>query len=445
MLPTLLAVRPFIQFYNFSILTFSELSLIEPVLKAVQEQGYTTPTPIQQQAIPVVLEGKDLIACAQTGTGKTAAFAIPTLQMLHSKGHKNGNGFKHIRTLVLTPTRELALQIDDSFAAYGKHTGLNHQVIFGGVPQHSQTIALRNGTDILIATPGRLLDLMNQGYVYLDHLEMLILDEADRMLDMGFIHDVKRITRVLPKERQTLLFSATMPLQIAQLAASLMKSPVKVEVTPVSSTAEKINQHVFMVDKRDKQTLLVHLLTEQDIKRTLVFTRTKHGADRIAKNLNNANIKADAIHGNKTQGARQRALENFKNGRLKVLVATDIAARGIDVDNLSHVINYDIPDIPETYVHRIGRTGRAGEDGIAYSFCDREERGALKDIHKLIAKVIPVVEEHPFKIKHSIQHHQHTTNVPQQNKRRNNNKPGNHQGQNKKQYTARKADSITNN
>ena len=424
-------------------MTFNELSLIEPVLKAVQEQGYTIPTPIQQQAIPIVLQSKDLIACAQTGTGKTAAFAIPAIQMLYSRGHKNGTGFKHIRALVLTPTRELALQIDESFAAYGKYTGLNHQVIFGGVPQHSQTIALRNGTDVLIATPGRLLDLMNQGYIYLDHLEMFILDEADRMLDMGFIHDVKRVTRVLPKERQSLLFSATMPLQIAQLAASLMKSPERVEVTPVSSTAETINQHIFMVDKRDKQSLLVHLLTEHDIKRTLVFTRTKHGADRIAKNLNKTNIKADAIHGDKTQGARQRALENFKNGRLKVLVATDIAARGIDVDNLTHVINYDIPDIPETYVHRIGRTGRAGIDGIAYSFCDRDERGALKDIHKLIAKVIPVMEEHPFQVKYSIPHHQ-PAHAPQQNKERNK-RMGNYPSKNRKPHTVRQKDVVINN
>jgi len=407
-------------------LTFNELSLIEPVLKAVQEQGYTNPTPVQQQAIPVILQSKDLIACAQTGTGKTAAFAIPTLQMLYTRGQQNGKGFKHIRALILTPTRELALQIDDSFAAYGKYTGLNHQVIFGGVPQHSQTIALRNGTDILVATPGRLLDLMNQGYIYLDHLEILILDEADRMLDMGFIHDVKKITKILPRERQSLLFSATMPVQIAQLAASLMKHPEKVEVTPVSSTAEKINQHVYMVNKRDKQALLVHVLAEQDIKRTLLFTRTKHGADRIAKNLNSAGIKADAIHGNKTQGARQRALENFKNGRLKVLVATDIAARGIDVDNLSHVINYDIPDVPETYVHRIGRTGRAGEDGIAYSFCDREERGALKDIQKLIAKQLPVVEEHPFKVSHQSVQQQPRQQQPQAGGARPNKKPQQH-------------------
>jgi ATP-dependent RNA helicase RhlE len=379
-------------------LTFEQLELIEPILKAVKAQGYKTPTPIQQQSIPVVLKRKDLLGCAQTGSGKTAAFAIPTLQLLHAdKG--NANGYKHIRALVLTPTRELALQIDESFHDYGKYTGLKHDVIFGGVSQHTQTLALRNGTDILIATPGRLLDLMNQGYVHLAHLEMFVLDEADRMLDMGFIRDIKKIIKELPEERQTLFFSATMPPEIANLASSLLKEPVKLEVTPVSTPVETIVQSVFMVDKKDKQLLLMHLLQEKAIARTLVFARTKHGADRIAKALSKADIKADSIHGDKTQQARQRALSNFKSGRLKVLVATDIAARGIDIDNLTHVINFDIPNVPETYVHRIGRTGRAGASGVTFSFCDREERAYLKDINKLIQSPIPITEEHPFKLK----------------------------------------------
>ena len=378
-------------------MTFEQLSLIEPILKAVKNEGYTNPTPIQERAIPVVLERKDLLGCAQTGTGKTAAFAIPILQILYndSLGRK---GFKHIRTLVLTPTRELATQINESFASYGRHTGLKHDVIFGGVSQYTQTSALRNGTDVLIATPGRLLDLMNQGYIHLDHLEIFVLDEADRMLDMGFIHDVKKIIRELPREKQTLFFSATMPNEIAGLANSILHNPVKIEVTPPATTVQKINQSVYFVHKNDKQSLLMHLIKENRIARSLVFTRTKHGADKIAKYLNMANVNADALHGNKSQGQRERALANFKSGRLNVLVATDIAARGIDVDELTHVINFDLPNIPETYVHRIGRTGRAGADGTAFSFCDAEEKAYLKDIHKLIAQPIPVAEEHPFKL-----------------------------------------------
>ncbi|RPD45552.1 MULTISPECIES: DEAD/DEAH box helicase [Chitinophagaceae] len=376
-------------------MTFEQLHLIEPILKALKKEGYENPTPIQQQSIPVVLQGKDLLGCAQTGTGKTAAFALPILQRLYETG-SGGNGYKHIRTLILTPTRELAVQIDDSFESYGKYLGLKHDVIFGGVPQHSQTLALRNGTDVLIATPGRLLDLMQQGYIYLDHLEVFVLDEADRMLDMGFIGDIKKVIRELPSQRQTLFFSATMPPPIAKLAASLLYNPVEVAVAPVSSTAEKIEQAIYMVHKGDKQKLLVHLVHDKKLDRSLVFTRTKHGADRIARELKKANIKADALHGDKSQEARQRALQNFKNGRLQVLVATDIAARGIDVDNLSHVINYDLPNVPETYVHRIGRTGRAGAEGMAFSFCDAEERAYLKDIQKLTGLTIPVVEEHPF-------------------------------------------------
>lgn len=376
-------------------MTFEQLGFIEPISKALRAQQYENPTPIQAQAIPVILQGRDILGIAQTGTGKTAAFALPILQMLYTN-RNNAQGYKHIRTLVLTPTRELAGQIDESFEQYGKHLNLKHDVIFGGVPQAQQTISLRNGTDILIATPGRLLDLMNQGYIYLDRLEVLVLDEADRMLDMGFINDIKKILREIPEARQTLFFSATMPAEIASLSKRILKDPVKVEVTPVATTAEKIDQSIYMVAKKDKQALLEHLLQDQNISRTLVFTRTKHGADRIRKDLKKANINADAIHGDKSQSARQRALEHFKNGKLKVLVATDIAARGIDVDGLTHVINYDLPNVAETYVHRIGRTGRAGADGIALSFCDHEERSYLRDINKLTSQSIKVVDGHPF-------------------------------------------------
>jgi len=373
---------------------FQELGLTEPLIKALQKEGYTTPTPIQAQAIPHALLGKDILGLAQTGTGKTAAFALPILQLLNQQ--KERKGYRHTRALILTPTRELAVQISESFETYGRYTNVKQEVIFGGVSQHTQTLALRNGTDVLIATPGRLLDLMNQGYVHLDHLEMFVLDEADRMLDMGFINDVKKVIRALPVQKQTMLFSATMPPQIAQLVASLLHQPVKVEVTPVSSTAERIEQFVYFITKQKKQTLLVHLLNEKNLNRTLVFTRTKHGADKIAKELKKASIHADAIHGNKSQTARQNALANFKRGKLKVLVATDIAARGIDVDALEHVINFDLPDVAETYVHRIGRTGRAGANGIAISFCDgKEEMGNLKSINKLIGQKIPAVA-HPF-------------------------------------------------
>ena len=372
---------------------FEQLNLATPILKALLKEGYTTPTPIQSQTIPHALQGKDILGLAQTGTGKTAAFAIPVLQLLQQKPSK---GYKHIRTLILTPTRELAVQIGESFEAYGRFANVKHQIIFGGVPQHTQTIALRNGTDVLIATPGRLLDLINQGHVYLDHLEIFILDEADRMLDMGFIHDVKKLVKILPRERQTMLFSATMPATISQLASSLLRQPIKVEVAPVSTTAEKIEQSVYFIPRKMKQELLVHLLQDKNVKRTLVFVRTKHGADKIAKQLKRENFRADAIHGNKSQSARQNALANFKNGKLKVLVATDIAARGIDVDSLERVINFDLPDVPETYVHRIGRTGRAGASGIAISFCDRkDEMSNLRDINKLIGLKIPAMG-HPF-------------------------------------------------
>ena len=374
---------------------FKDLNLIEPILRALNTEGYSTPTPIQEQSIPVALAGRDLLGCAQTGTGKTAAFAIPILQHLYAE-KSNGQRTKGIRALILTPTRELAIQIDESIAAYGRHLGLKHLVVFGGVSQHPQTAALRSGTDILIATPGRLLDLMQQGYISLSNIGIFVLDEADRMLDMGFIHDVKKVIAKLPSKRQTLFFSATMPNEIATLADSILNEPVRVEVTPVSSTAQTIQQSMFFVEKTDKKHLLLHLLKDKSIERVLVFARTKHGSDKVVKDLANHGVPAEAIHGNKSQNARQRALSNFKSGATRVLVATDIAARGIDVDNLTHVINYELPNVPETYVHRIGRTGRAGASGTAFSFCDREEREFLRDIQKLIGVTIPVVNEHPY-------------------------------------------------
>jgi ATP-dependent RNA helicase RhlE len=380
-------------------MSFEKLKLIEPILRALKNEGYTKPTPIQEQAIPVLLERKDLLGCAQTGTGKTAAFAIPILQLLH-QDELFVKGPPGIKTLILTPTRELAIQIGESFAAYGKHLKIRHTVIFGGVSQRSQTDALRAGVDILIATPGRLLDLIDQRFVKLQSIKTLVLDEADRMLDMGFIHDVKKIIARVPVKRQTIFFSATMPTEIAKLADTILTSPVRVEVTPVSSTANTIKQAVYFVEKKDKKKLLLHLLQDKGIVTALVFARTKHGADRVAKDLVQSGIRAEAIHGNKSQGARQRALSNFKSQQTRVLVATDIAARGIDVEDLSHVINYELPNIPETYVHRIGRTGRAGANGISFSFCDEEEREFLQDIHKLIKKTIPVVEDQPYHTTH---------------------------------------------
>lgn len=376
-------------------MAFTKLHLIDPILKALEAEGYQSPTPIQAQSIPYVLEGRDLLGCAQTGTGKTAAFAIPILQLLYNQKQEE-RGPRKIKTLILTPTRELAIQIDESFAAYGKHTGLSHAVIFGGVSQLPQVNILRKGIDILVATPGRLLDLISQGYIDLKDLKIFVLDEADRMLDMGFIHDVKRVITKLPAKRQTLFFSATMPPEIQKLADVLLTRPAKVEVTPVSSTAEAIDQSLYLVEKKDKPSLLLHLLNNSSISSVLVFTRTKHGADKVVKFLHRSHIASAAIHGNKSQNARQNALSNFKSGKIRVLVATDIAARGIDIDDLSHVINFELPDVPETYVHRIGRTGRAGNSGIAFSFCGADERDALKDIQKLIGKNIPVVNEHPF-------------------------------------------------
>jgi ATP-dependent RNA helicase RhlE len=373
---------------------FNSLNIIEPILKAVQEEGYITPTPIQVQSIPIIMEGTDLLGCAQTGTGKTAAFAIPILQLLSA--NKVYNKKRKIRSLIVTPTRELAIQIEESFKAYGRYTGLTCTVLFGGVNQNPQTSALRIGVDIVIATPGRLLDLMNQGFVTLSDVEIFVLDEADRMLDMGFIHDIKRLLAVLPKKRQSLFFSATMPPEIVKLADTILINPSKVSVTPSSSTVDIVEQCVYFVDKGNKNALLVELLKGSTIKTALVFTRTKYGADKVVKMLLQHNIKAEAIHGNKAQNARQRALANFKAQTTRVLVATDIAARGIDIDDLEYVINYEISNIAETYVHRIGRTGRAGANGTAISFCDAEEKVYLRDIEKLISKRISIIDNHPF-------------------------------------------------
>jgi ATP-dependent RNA helicase RhlE len=373
---------------------FESLNIIEPILKSLKEEGYTIPTPIQVQAIPIVLQGTDLIGCAQTGTGKTAAFAVPILQLLSK--NKSFDRKKKIRSLIVTPTRELAIQIEESFKAYGRHTDLTCTVVFGGVNQNPQTKALRNGVDILVATPGRLLDLMNQGFISLKDVEIFVLDEADRMLDMGFIHDVRRLIAALPQKRQSLFFSATMPPEIVRLAGSIVYRPVKVEVTPSASTVDIVDQFVYFIDRGNKNSLLLELLKDEKIKTALVFTRTKYGADKVVRVLKKKNISAEAIHGNKAQNARQKALSGFKAQTTRVLVATDIAARGIDVDDLEYVINFEIPNISETYVHRIGRTGRAGAKGTAISFCDAEEKEYLRDIEKLITKKIQVVDDHPF-------------------------------------------------
>lgn len=399
---------------------FQDLNLIEPILKALRTEGYTQPTPIQEQAIPIILKRKDLLGCAQTGTGKTAAFAIPMLQLL-AEDLVSGTKTKAPKALILTPTRELAIQIDESFGAYGRHIPLKRCVIFGGVSQHSQVMSLQKGIDILVATPGRLLDLMNQGYVDLRSIQHFVLDEADRMLDMGFVNDVKKIIAKLPVQRQTLFFSATMPNEIQHLANSILTNPAKVEVTPVSSTANTIDQSIFFTDKKNKNALLTYLLKDKNLKSVLVFTRTKHGADKVVKILNAAMVKTAAIHGNKSQNARQAALQSFKSGAIRVLVATDIAARGIDVDDLTHVINYELPEVPETYVHRIGRTGRAGNSGISFSFCDTEEKLLLRDIQKLIGKQIPVRVDHPYPISQTTMElkephpHKFTSPKPQNN------------------------------
>lgn len=375
-------------------MSFSNLKLIQPLLSALEKKGYTVPTPIQEQAIPFILEGKDIFGCAQTGTGKTAAFALPILQLLSIQKEKAK--LQGIKALILAPTRELALQISENFTAYSRNLGISHAVIFGGVSQVPQVAALKKGVDILVATPGRLLDLMNQGFIKLHTIEYFVLDEADRMLDMGFIHDIKKVIAKLPTKKQTLFFSATAAPDIMALANTLLQNPAKVSVTPVSSTAELVQQSVYYVKKENKRFLLKHLLEKNTIEHVLVFTRTKHGADKIVKDLNKDGIKAAAIHGNKSQTAREKALQGFKNRTIQVLVATDIASRGIDIDKLSHVINFDIPEVAETYVHRIGRTGRAGESGLALSFCTPDEMVYWKDINKLVKKNIAVVAVHPF-------------------------------------------------
>lgn len=360
-------------------------------MKAIKTSGYTKATPIQEQAIPLILRRRDVLGLAQTGTGKTAAFALPIIQLLHQQPKS-----RNVRALVLAPTRELAIQVSESFGTYGRHAGIRHTVIFGGVSQHQQTQALRRGVDVLIATPGRLLDLVIQGHVNLQHIEYLVLDEADRMLDMGFINDIRKVLSRLPAKRQTVFFSATMPDEVRHLVASILKDPARIEVTPVSSEALNIDQSVYFVEKTNKRALLQHIIHDKEMANVLVFTRTKHGADKVAKDLNRAGIMAEAFHGNKSQNARQRALNNFKQRTTRVLVATDIAARGLDVRDLPFVINFELPDCAETYVHRIGRTGRAGAKGVALTFCDSEERDQLKDIRKISKTAIEIVEAHPF-------------------------------------------------
>jgi ATP-dependent RNA helicase RhlE len=374
---------------------FDELNLIEPILKALREKNYEEPTKIQEKAIPVILNRQDVLGSAQTGTGKTAAFAIPVIQLIEQKEGRD-KGFPKIRSLIVTPTRELAIQIDDNIKSYSKHTKVKHTVIFGGVKQHEQVRALKRGVHILVATPGRLLDLMDQGYISLRDIKIFILDEADRMLDMGFINDIRKLLKALPEKRQSLFFSATMPKNIIELSRKILKNPKKIEVSPTSSTAETIQQYLYYTNRTNKKELLNYILQDDRIEQVLLFSRTKRGADRIVKNLKKENINSAAIHGDKAQNQRQKALRNFKEGRIKVLVATDIAARGIDIDKLKYVINYDIPNLPETYVHRIGRSGRAGADGISISICEPEENAYVKDIEKLIKKKINVIQDHPF-------------------------------------------------
>ena len=372
---------------------FQSLGLSNTLLRAVQAEGYTTPTPVQQQSIPPLLEGRDVLGVAQTGTGKTAAFALPVLQIMN---RKKPQGKRFIRALILSPTRELAAQIDERFAAYSEHMDLRHRVIFGGVNQNPQVRALQKGLDILVATPGRLLDLIGQGHIDITRVEFFVLDEADRMLDMGFIRDIEKVIKLLPKQRQNLLFSATMPKSIAKLAGTFLNNAVMVDVSPKEMTVDRIEQKIMFLRKADKRRLLVQLIKEERVRCGIVFTRTKHGANRLVKQLDQSNIAAAAIHGNKSQGARTKALAGFKNGNIPILVATDIASRGIDVDGITHVFNYDLPNEPESYVHRIGRTARAGRSGIAYAFCDDTESGYLVGIQQLIGKEIPVNSNHPF-------------------------------------------------
>ncbi|MCP3928251.1 MAG: DEAD/DEAH box helicase [Bacteroidetes bacterium] len=374
---------------------FKDLGIIDPIIKALEEKNYNEPTAIQEKGIPLVLQRKDVLACAQTGTGKTAAFAVPIIQLIHRIESKLV-GKPVMRALIVTPTRELAIQINESISEYGKHTIVKHAVIFGGVKQASQVEQLKKGVHILVATPGRLLDLINQGYINLQNIKLFVLDEADRMLDMGFINDIRKLLKLLPEKRQSLFFSATMPENIVMLSKNILNKPVKIEVTPASSTAETVKQYVYYTNKSSKIKLLLHILQNQDIDQVLLFSRTKHGADRIARGLKKKNINAAAIHGNKSQNNRQFTLKQFKNGNIRVLVATDIAARGIDITTLKYVINYDIPNVAETYVHRIGRSGRAGREGIAISICEPEENAYIKSIEKLISQKITIVNNHPF-------------------------------------------------
>ncbi len=374
---------------------FEDLNLIDPILKGLKAVNYVRPTEIQKKAIPLILKRKDVLGCAQTGTGKTAAFAIPIIQLIHKKEGRS-KGKPVMRSLILTPTRELAIQIGENIEMYSKHTFIKHTVIFGGVKQHAQVEKLRRGVHILVATPGRLLDLISQGYISLDNIKLFVLDEADRMLDMGFIHDIKKLLKLLPEEKQSLFFSATMPKNIIELSNKILNNPIKVEVARVSSTAETVEQHLFYTNKKSKKNLLIHILEDYDIRQVLLFSRTKHGADRIVRDLKKSNIRAAAIHGDKRQNHRQKVLGDFKDGKLRILVATDIAARGIDIQKLKFVINYDVPNLPETYVHRIGRSGRAGETGIAISISEPEENEFVRDIEKLIKKKIKVIKDHPF-------------------------------------------------
>jgi len=380
---------------NERTMQFKDLKIIEPILKALKEENYTEPTPIQEKAIPLILRGNDVLGSAQTGTGKTAAFAIPILQHLFLDSKKN-NSPRKIKSLIITPTRELAIQIGISFSVYGKFTGVKNTAVFGGVKQGAQTDALRNGVDILVATPGRLLDLMNQGFISLNTIEYFVLDEADRMLDMGFINDIKKIIATLPAKRQSLFFSATMPDNIVKLSRKILTNPQKIDVSPISSTAETIRQYLYYTNRITKKDLLLHILQDKEIDQALLFSRTKHGADKIARNLKKNRINSAAIHGDKAQNNRQKVLAQFKAGQIRVLVATDIAARGIDIDKLKYVINYDIPNVAETYVHRIGRSGRAGEEGNAISLCEPEENAFIRDIEKLINLKIRVIRENPF-------------------------------------------------
>lgn len=376
-------------------MNFDDLRIIPEILKAIKEENYIEPTPIQQKAIPVILEKNDILGLAQTGTGKTAAFAIPTLQLLKNDMDRNATD-SNIKTLIITPTRELALQIYESFTIYGKYLKLKYGVIYGGVSQKPQEVVIKNGVDILVATPGRLFDLMNQGIVKVDRISMLILDEADQMLDMGFINDVKKIVARTPIKKQTMLFSATMPAEIAKMSRTILIDPIKVAVAPEYSTVDTVKQFIYFVDKENKKNLLLHLLKDKSLESVLIFTRTKYSADKVVHQLGKANISGKAIHGDKSQNNRQNALKSFKNKELRVLVATDIAARGIDIDELTHVINYDLPNVPETYIHRIGRTGRAGANGVAISFCDINEKELLTEIEGLIRMKLTEISDHPY-------------------------------------------------